>query len=130
MSVEINPSRTLSTVELLDAVPVRNRAVECESAREGEIVLKVPLRAQWYMKPPVGWLFPFSRYRRVALDRLGMEVWDGCDGKQTAERIVEQFARRHRLSFHEARLGVMQFLRDLTRRGLIVMVGKGQGQTA
>jgi hypothetical protein len=130
MSPDINPSRSLATADLLDAVPVRNRAVECEREADSELVLRVPLRRRWYMDPPVGWLFPFSRYRRVALDRLGKEVWQGCDGERTTESIVEGFAARHHLSFHEARLSVMQFLKDLTQRGLVVMVGRNQEMSA
>jgi hypothetical protein len=130
MSALVNPSRQLSTAELLDAVPQPNRAVQSEGERGGELVLSVPLRQRWYMRRPLSLVFPFSTQRRVALDGLGIEVWRGCDGRRTAEQIVEQFARDHGLTFHESRLSVMQFLRELTRRGLIVMVGKSQEQAA
>jgi Coenzyme PQQ synthesis protein D (PqqD) len=107
--------------EMLDAVPVRNEAVRSETAA-GELVLRVPLEPRWYLCPPVTWLLPVRRERAVALDRLGEEVWRACDGERTVEQIVEAFAARHHLRFHEARLSVMRFLQDLTRRGLVVMV--------
>jgi hypothetical protein len=40
------------------------------------------------------------------------------------EEIVEAFAARHRLTFHEARLSVTAFLRQLTWRGLVVIAGR------
>ena len=125
--MEVNPSRRLSTSELLDAVPVRNRAVASESEKPDEVVLRVPLRKRWYTQSFLRLLFPFSTHRRVALDSLGIEVWGMVDGRSTAERIVERFAERHQLSFHEARLSVMLFLRELTQRGIIVMAGAGRG---
>ena len=117
--------------QLLDAVPVPNRAVHCDSRLDdGGVVLSVPLRARWYMRPPLTWVLPFSTHRRVALDALGGEVWTACDGARTTECIVESFAERHRLTFHEARLSVMLFLKELVRRGLVVMVGRARERNA
>jgi hypothetical protein len=114
----------LSPGELLDAVPVRNSEAVSEREEDGETVVAVPLRRRWYMRPPLSWVMPFSSHRRVQLDRFGTEVWRGCDGRNTTETIVERFATTHHLSFHEARLSVMQFLRELVRRGLVVMAGQ------
>lgn len=87
------------------------------------LVLQVPLKKKKYMGPPLSWIMPFSKYRKVSLDSLGQEVWTACDGKRTTEQIIEEFADRHFVSFHEARLSIMEFLRQLMRRGLIVLVG-------
>ncbi len=120
---------TLGPTDLLDAVPVPNESVRAEPQPSGRgpggggIVLRVPLVRRWYMRPPLSWVMPFSRERAVGLDRLGREVWEACDGRRTAEEIIERFSRAHHLTFQEARISVMQFLRDLTRRGLIVMIG-------
>lgn len=114
---------------MLDAVPVRNRAVRVEEDGGGNLVVYVPIRRRWFMKGILGWLLPFRSERGYALDRLGREVWQACDGRRRVEEIVEEFARRHHLRFHEARAAVMQFLRQLTERGLIVMVvGSGIGK--
>jgi hypothetical protein len=119
----VNPDRQVSTSELLDAVPMRNRTVRAEKDDEQELVLAVPMRRRWYMKRPFSWLFPFSTHRRVALDAMGREVWNQCDGDTAAEKIIEEFAGKHQLTFHEARISVMLFLKDLTQRGMIVMIG-------
>ena len=115
--------RKLTAVEMLDAVPMRNVNVREEDRGGGEWRLFVPLKRRWFTGPPFSWLMPLSRERVVALDSLGWEVWRACDGQTRTEQIVEAFAQSHGLTFHEARTSVMQFLRMLTARGLIVMVG-------
>ena len=123
-------SEKLTVADVLDVVAVHNEAVREETRSESEMVLYVPLKRRWYMRPPFSWVFPFSRERAVGLDRLGREVWRACDGTTTMERIIEQFASRHHITFHEARISVMAFLRDLMRRGLVVLVKEpGQGGT-
>jgi hypothetical protein len=119
----------VTVADVLDAVPVRNQSVREERKSDEEIVIFVPMGRRWYMGPPLSWVLPFSKERGVGLDRLGREVWEACDGKRTAERIVEEFAARHHVTFHEARLSVLSFLRELTRRGLVVMV-KGTSEGA
>jgi hypothetical protein len=49
-----------------------------------------------------------------------------CDGRRTVEAIIEEFAADHKLSFREAQLSVTQFLRQLTQRGLIAVVGESK----
>lgn len=123
MQPVINPGDSLNLDDLLESVPVRNRSVRSQSRGERETVVFVPIRRQWYMGPPLSWFMPLSKDRAVALDGIGREVWDGCDGVNTVERIVENFSSSHHVSFHQARLSVMEFLRLLTRRGMIAVVG-------
>ncbi len=125
MNTVINPDTRLSLDQILSAVPVHNRSVECVRDAENEIVLRVPLRKRWYMGRPLSWFLPFRTHHAIALDSMGREVWKACDGKRCAEAIIEAFAQRHHVSFHEARMGVLEFLKSLTRRGLVVIVGQG-----
>ncbi len=107
---------------LLDAVPTPNAAVRAE--RRGDaVVLWVPLQRRWYNQGALRWLLPLRGEKGYALDRLGREVWEACDGDRTLERIVEDFARRHRVRFHEARVAVLTFLRTLVERRLVALVG-------
>ena len=106
---------------LLAAVPVGNEAVRREDRGES-VVLFLPLKKKWWM-PIVSRFLPIRTEQGFQLDGLGLEVWQACDGQHTTEQIVENFAQRHRLTFHEARLTVLQFLRMLVQRNLVVMVG-------
>lgn len=117
------PIPSVTAQDLLEARPVPNQAVRSERSGRGELVLKVALKDRWYLKRPLTLLLPVRRERGYALDRLGEEVWQACNGRHTAEEIIDSFARHHHLRFHEARLSVMQYLRHLTQRGLLVMVG-------
>ena len=113
----------LNATDLLASVPVRNEAVKVEHKTQTELLLTVPLRRRWYMKPPVSWLVPTRPMRKIALDGLGAEFWQLCDSRRTMEQIIDMFAQRHDLTFHEARLSLSQFARSLAERGLIVLVG-------
>jgi len=110
----------LSLEDLLDAIPVSNQAARVEDAGEG-LVVYLPIRQRWWMKPPMSWALPCREERGVALDTLGAEVYRAVDGRRTVEQIVEVFAEAHRLRFHEARLAVMQFLRMLAERNIVAL---------
>jgi hypothetical protein len=73
------------------------------------------------MKGPLSWALPFRPEKGVALDQLGTEVWRACDGARTVERIIDEFAERHRVRFHEARNSVVSFLHSLLQRNLLVL---------
>ncbi len=61
------------------------------------------------------------RNRKLQLDILGTSVWDLVDGKSTVMEIITSFAGLHRLYRKEAEISVIQFLRELGRRGIIGM---------
>lgn len=109
--------------DMLRARPFANEAMERQRLSGGRLLVSVPLERPRYLVPPLSWILPFSSHRRVELDVLGVEVLDRCDGRNTVESIIEQFAQSHTLTFREAQLAVMQFLRQLTQRGLVAIVG-------
>ena len=109
-----------SLEHLLRTVPVANRAATVKPAGEGLHVL-LPIRRRWWMKPPLSWVLPYREHRTVALDRLGREVYEAIDGRRDVESIVERLAEAHRLRFHEARMAVMQFLRMLAERNIVIL---------
>ena len=121
------PKRRLDPTVLLDAVPTKNIAVRLEPRGPGLLVW-VPIRKRWWMRPPIGWILPFRSEKGVELDALGRQVFVACDGSRTTEQIVEEFAERHRLRFHEARLSVLTFLRSLVERNLVALVASKEAR--
>lgn len=113
--------------DILHAVPHVNEAMTLTSRPGGAVVAAVPMKRPKYLVPPISWVLPFSPVRKVELDRLGASVLEMCDGRRTVEKIVENFAAGHKLTFREAQLSVTQFLRQLTHRGLVVIVGLEEG---
>lgn len=105
---------------LVEGIPVRNAAVIEEPAASGA-VLRVPLRPRWWTRGWVRWFFPFRDTRAFGVDAFGAEVWSDCDGTRTVESICERFARRHSVSYDEAKAAVYQFLQTLTQRELILI---------
>lgn len=107
---------------ILDSRPVPNEAMKLKSTGEGYIVATVPMQ-------PVRRPFPFSLFlqprghRRFALDHLGSEIFRLCDGRRRYGEVVDEFARHHRLTFHEARVSVAGYLGHLVHRGVLVIVG-------
>jgi hypothetical protein len=110
-----------SAGNVLDVVPVVNDAVRIER-RESGLLLWVPLQPRWWMGPPLNWILPFRHEKGILLDDLGRQVLDACDGVATVEAIVEGFAARHRLRFHEARQSVLAFLKMLGQRYIVAFV--------
>jgi hypothetical protein len=108
--------------QMLTATPYPNEAMKIHRTGGG-CVAAVPLKRPNWLVPPLSWVLPYSRERRVQLDKLGSEVLEACDGRSTVETLIEKFAANHKLSFREAQLAVTQFLRQLTQRGLIAIIG-------
>ena len=106
--------------DLLALVPGRNRAIRVEQRDEG-VIIWLKIQRRWWMGPPLGWILPFRSEKGVALDALGREVFDACDGQRCVESIIEQFAERHRLRFHEAKQSVVTFLRWLVERNIVYL---------
>ena len=113
----------VTALDILESVPIKNTAIKLCPGNRGGAMAEVALRHPWFLRGPIRWLFPVPETRRVALDAAGMAVLDLCDGKRTVERVIEDFARRHRLSFREAQTAAMDYLRQLSERGIVVIAG-------
>ena len=106
---------------LLLSKPVRNTKAETHRGGDGLLSVTVRSKKPWFVVPPLTW-FVKPRYTKTyTLDKLGTEVWDLCDGERTVEEIVDAFASRHRLTFHEARASVTGYMSELVRRGAIAI---------
>lgn len=108
-------------VRLLEMVPTKNSALQVERKPEGLIVW-VPLHRPAWMAGFLASFLPLRSKKGYALDVLGSEVFDACDGTHTVEQIIEAFAERHRVRFHEARQSVQTYLRWLVERKVIALV--------
>ncbi len=112
--------------EALGGVPYRNEAMQLTQRRDGTALATIPMRKPRYLVPPISWVVPFSSSKRVELDPIGLSVLEMCDGSRTIESIIETFAANHKLSFREGQLAIMQFLKQLSQRGIVAIVGLNQ----
>lgn len=106
---------------MMEAVPRRNEAARVERLPDGTQKVYVRKAPAWYRKPPIGWLLQRSPERCLLLDRLGTEVWELCDGVRKVENVVDDFARRHGLTFHEGRTAVTAYLKMLILPGVLAI---------
>jgi hypothetical protein len=116
--------KVISPERPLRAVVCVNQAAETTDRPDGTCLVMIPIRRPRWLVPPISWMLAFSSHRRMELDALGAEVLKLCDGKRSVEEIIENFAAKHKLSFREAQLSVGTFLKQLTQRGLVALVGK------
>jgi hypothetical protein len=107
----------------LAAVPVRNEHVRAAEDARG-LTVTVDLRYPGLIKPLVRAL-KMRRQRSYHLDGLGLAVYQRVDGEATLEQLVDWLAEAQRLSFHEARTLLMQYLQTLMEKGLVVLAATG-----
>ena len=105
----------------LKAVPHPNRAAKLESFDDG-VLVTVPLARRWWSRAPLTWVFPLASDRRIHLDATGAWVLSQCDGRRPIEAVIEAVMKKYKLSFQEARISVLAFMRMLTERGVVAVV--------
>ena len=114
---------TRTTEQFLAAIPFQNVAMELDKRPGGHLLAKVQIDRPGWLVPPISWVIPYGKHRRVELDAVGAKMLDLCDGQRTVEKVIEKFAADHKLTFREAQLPVTLYLRQLTQRGVVAIVG-------
>ena len=111
-------------IAMLDYVPMRNRAAREIENEERRIVLELPADAGGVRRSAKQKALAVARGRPVSLilQGSGREVWLLCNGRRTMREIIERYNRDKGLSFHTARLSVLQFIKQLSQRGFIIIV--------
>ena len=64
---------------------------------------------------------PGTMERTFALDAVGRQVYEWCDGKTSVAALVARFAKDRQVHLAEAQAAVTMFLRTLAGKGLVVM---------
>lgn len=107
----------------LQTVPLRNERVTLEpSAGDPDVVIAtIQLRYNGIMAVAKK-LFKPRSYRRYELAGLTRELYEKIDGKVTVDELILSLQAGERLTFFEARAFVVQYLKDMMQRGLIVVV--------
>lgn len=123
VGIEAATGKPGERADALEGVPLLNSAANIERRPDGTALAEIAMRRPRFLVPPISWILPYSDRRRVLLDALGVAILGLCDGKRTIGAIVSRFAAENKLTFREAQVAVVQFLRQLTERGVIVVAG-------
>lgn len=107
--------------QAMEGCPVRNPSIESTSDEDGEVSLKIPRRRTWWINLLAKW-GRIPDYRVIALDEIGAGVWENCDGEHSVKDLIALHAEKYQLSRKEAEMSMIVYLRQLARRGIIVLV--------
>lgn len=105
--------------DMLRARAWQNRGARVEQGPDGTVSVWVKRTRR--LLPPLSWIVPFREESVTRLDRLGGRIWALCDGNHSVEDIVDAVAAQHRLTFHESRVAVVGYLKDLIQRGVLAI---------
>jgi hypothetical protein len=107
----------------LHTVPIRNRqAVVTESETSpATILVEVQLRYTGLLNPIAKWVNARKK-KRYELVGLSREMFEKVDGKTNVSQLIDWLCDQEKLTFLEGRALVVQYLKDLMQRGLIVVL--------
>ena len=98
-----------------------NPVIETDTGDDGTVVLKVK-RREGFWGVFLGAIFMVPKERKIALDKIGSEVWRLCDGAHSVKHIAGVIGERFKLHRKEAEMSVMNFLDSLAKKQLIALV--------
>ncbi len=122
-----SPMQFVSWRRSLLGVPLRNEAAGVVDEGDG-LRVSVARKRPWWLVPPISYVIKPRAEKTMRLDALGTEVWRLCDGERTVERVIDEFAASHRLTFHESRAAVTTYIKRLVERGALVIAAEGEGE--
>ena len=107
--------------DVLRALPLRHPEVTWGPDTQGDMVIHIPLeRKAWGLK--LARFIPAPTKRHIVLDEIGADVWEMCDGETNIETIRQRITAKYKLNHKEAEASLLEHLRQLARRRLIVTV--------
>lgn len=109
---------------MLDYTPIRNKAAKEFDEGENRMVLQLPPDAGGARRTVKQKALAVARGKPVSLvlQGSGREVWSLCNGRRSIREIIARYNQDRKLSFHTARLSVLQFIKQLSQRGFIIII--------
>ena len=98
--------------------PVISPFVEQKKRTEDSLLLKLNI-SELKKRSKLKRHMPIPDYKRIQLDKLGMDIFLLCDGKNRVKDIIQIFQEKYKLTQTETELSVQKFLMSLTERHLI-----------
>lgn len=121
-------SPKLSRAESLACIPSRLPSI-AETEHNGSVRLEYPLQLRpFFLQLAKKFVNQAEKplTKKIELDAYGRMVWERIDGTRDVAAIIRDFAGKSGLSLHDAEISVTAFLRELGRRGLIIISPPGQ----
>jgi hypothetical protein len=108
----------------LHSVPVRNSKVKIIYPENNTevIIAEVELKYSGIISIAAK-IFGSRKRKGYELEGVAREIYEKLDGKKTVEDLVLDFAKDEKLGFLESRALIVQYLKNLMEKGLVVIVG-------
>jgi hypothetical protein len=103
-------------------VPSVNPAVRVTD-RGSAALLAIPIRRLWWTRA-----MRLREHRVWALDTRGTKLWRLIDGQRTMGQLIDAIAQSENLSHAQARGSVGAFVRELMRRGAVVILASSRNK--
>jgi hypothetical protein len=120
----VPPDNGLSRKHALACIPVRNPEVREQKNEQDELCLTYQVRFRPWFQGIVQKITGKQSQiieRKLQLDELGSSVWQMINGKRSVHGLISEFQATHKLNQREAEISVTAFLKELGKRGVIVM---------
>jgi hypothetical protein len=118
------PEIQINRMEALNCIPEITPTVQWKQSENGEVQIEYPLA----VKPLLQAIFkrfnqgkPQELKKKLQLDGHGSRVFASISGDKTVREIIEEFAHATSITRREAELSVTTFLRELGKRGIIIL---------
>lgn len=114
----------LTRTEALAGVPQRAPSATWVTLENGDILIEYPLNIKPFFIQLANRFHKGQEQRptkKLQLDGMGSRVWQMFDGEKDVKAIIREVSDQSGLSLQEAEISVTTFLRQLGRRGLILM---------
>lgn len=118
------PVTSITRTESLACVPEQSNHVNCNKQEDGNVIIEYPLPLKPFF---ISIARKFNKTeeqtltKKLQLDEIGSRVWSMIDGSTDVKTIIKKIAPETGLSLQEAEISVTTFLRELGRRGLILL---------
>ena len=103
--------------------PKRHPDVSVEAA-EDHLLLRRELAANRSFWGKMSAIAASGRLKTYELEGVGLFVWDRIDGARNCESLAQSLRSEYKLGRQESEVALVQFLRTLAERGLIILEAK------
>lgn len=117
-------AKEFTRTEALASIPQRSPSVTWEVLENGDILIEYPLNIKPFFLQLANRFHKGQDQKltkKLQLDSMGSQVWQMFDGDKEVKTIIREVADQSGLSLQEAEISVTTFLRQLGRRGLILI---------
>lgn len=116
--------KTLTRPEALACTPHLATSIEWTELENGDVLIEYRLNIKPFF---IAITRKFSKQpdhkitKKLQLDQMGSDVWRMIDGHKDVKSIIRMISEKSGLTLQEAEISVTTFLRELGRRGLVLM---------